>query len=97
MLRQLIPLFAMMFIFSASANTPSNEEIYQMMMELKQEIAELKAENKKLKESVEVVEESVDEVVIATDEAIKEQAKIASRTSFGGYGELHGNWLDDQH
>jgi hypothetical protein len=97
MLRQLTPLFAMMFIFSAGANTPSNEEIYQMMMELKKEIAELKAENKKLKESVEVVEESVDEVVIATDEAIKEQAKIASRTSFGGYGELHGNWLDDQH
>ena len=97
MLKQLSPLFALMFIFSASANTPSNEEIYQMMMELKKEIAELKAENKKLKESVEVVEESVDEVVIATDEAIKEQAKIASRTSFGGYGELHGNWLDDQH
>jgi hypothetical protein len=97
MLRQLTPLLAMLFIFSAGANTPSNEEIYQMMMELKKEIAELKAENKKLKESVEVVEESVDEVVIATDEAIKEQAKIASRTSFGGYGELHGNWLDDQH
>ncbi len=53
--------------------------------------------SRQLKESVEVVEESVDEVVIATDEAIKEQAKIASRTSFGGYGELHGNWLDDQH
>ena len=52
MLRQLTPLFAMMFIFSAGANTPSNEEIYQMMMELKKEIAELKAENKKLKELI---------------------------------------------
>jgi len=84
------------FASSAFAETPSNEEIYQMMLELKKEIATLKAENKKLKESVEVVEESVDEVVVATDEAIKEQAKIASRTTFGGYGELHGNWLDDQ-
>lgn len=96
MLRQLTPLFAMLFIFSASANTPTNEEIYQMMMELKKEIAELKAENKKLKESVEVVEESVDDVVIATDEAIKAQEKKASKYSWGGYGELHGNWLDDQ-
>ena len=44
------------FALSAFAETPSNEEIYQMMLELKKEIATLKAENKILKESVEVVE-----------------------------------------
>ena len=31
---------------SAMANTPTNEEIYQMMQEMKEEMAKLKAENK---------------------------------------------------
>ena len=86
-LKKSTPLFLLLagFALNTHANAPTNEEIYQRMLELKKEIASLRAENQKLKESVEVVEESVDEVVIATDEAIKEQAKIASRTTFGGY------------
>ncbi len=69
--------------------TPSNEEIMQMVLELKKEIAELKKENKALKGDVE-------NVVVATDEAMKSQIKLINKSSFGGYAELHGNWLEDQ-
>ena len=37
---------------SAMANIPTNEEIYQMMQEMKEEMAKLKAENKELKSDV---------------------------------------------
>ena len=33
---------------SAMANTPTNEEIYQMMKEMKEEMAELKKENESI-------------------------------------------------
>ena len=78
------------------ANEPTNAEIYQMMLDLKKEIADLKQENEKLKGSVDDVQGSVDDVVIATDEAIKAQEARSDKYSWGGYGELHGNWLDDQ-
>ncbi len=81
-------LALLMFIFSAQA-APTNEEIMQMMLELKKEIAELKKENKTLKGEVE-------DVAIATDEAIKSKIVLTNKSTFGGYGEIHGNWLDDQ-
>jgi hypothetical protein len=76
---------------SAMANTPTNEEIYQMMKEMKEEMAELKKENESLKGEVEDVAGSVDDVATATDEAIKAQVKLSNKTTIGGYGELHYN------
>jgi hypothetical protein len=76
---------------SAMANTPTNEEIYQMMQEMKEEMAELKKENESLKGEVEDVAGSVDDVATATDEAIKAQVKLSNKTTIGGYGELHYN------
>ena len=81
---------------SAMANTPSNEEIYQMMKEMKEEMAELKKENESLKGEVEDVAGSVEDVATATDEAIKAQVKLSNKTTIGGYGELHYNTLRDQ-
>jgi len=81
---------------SAMANTPSNEEIMQMMKEMKEEIADLKKENESLKGEVEDVAGSVDAVADATDEAIKAQVKLSNKTTIGGYGELHYNNLRDQ-
>jgi len=81
---------------SAMANTPTNEEIYQMMKEMKEEMAELKKENENLKGEVEDVAGSVDAVADATDEAIKAQVKLSNKTTVGGYGELHYNTLRDQ-
>ena len=78
---------------SAMANTPTNEEIYQMMKEMKEEMAELRKENKSLKGEVEDVAGSVEDVATATDEAIKAQVKLSNKTTIGGYGELHYNNL----
>ena len=47
------------FSVSAMANTPTNEEIMQMMKEMKEEIAELRKENESLKGEVEDVAGSV--------------------------------------
>ena len=88
---------------SAMANTPTNEEIYQMMKEMKEELAKLKAENELLRGDVkEVAAENkslrgeVEDVAVATDEAIKAQVKLSNKTTIGGYGELHYNNLRDQ-
>ena len=84
----IITAFAVLVSLTAQS-APTNEQIMEMMMDLKQEIAELKKENQKLKGDVE-------EVVEVTDEAIKSQMKLSNKSTFGGYGELHGNWLEDQ-
>ncbi len=88
---------------SVMANTPTNEEIYQMMLEMKVEMAKLKAENKELKSDVkEVASENEDlkgeigDVADATDEAIKAQVKLFKKTTIGGYGEIHYNNLRDR-
>ncbi len=71
-----------------SQAAPSNQEIFDMMQDMKSEIKNLKKENSKLKGTVE-------EVAVATDEAIKAQVNLFNKTSLGGYGELHYNGLDD--
>jgi len=76
--------------FSANAiAAPSNAEIFDMMQEMKKELKNLKAENNELKGTVE-------EVAVSTDEAIKAQIKLANKSSWGGYGELHYNNLEGQ-
>lgn len=80
---------SLLTIFNSAQAAPTNEEIMEMMHELKKELAELRKENQKLKGEVE-------EVSIATDEAIKSKILLTNKSTFGGYGEMHGNWLDDQ-
>ena len=48
----IITAFAVLVSLTAQS-APTNEEIMEMMMDLKQEIAELKKENQKLKGDVE--------------------------------------------
>jgi len=74
--------------FSANAiAAPSNAEIFDMMQDMKKELKNLKAENNALKGTVE-------EVAVSTDEAIKAQIKLANKSTWGGYGELHYNNLE---
>ena len=82
-------LIASMLSASITSNAaPSNQEIMDMMLELKNEVKQLKSENKALKGEVE-------DVAVATDEAIKAQVKLSGKTTLGGYGELHANYIDD--
>ena len=87
--KKLIALAAILSTSMAATAAPSNQEIMDMMLELKQEIKQLKNENASLRGEVEGV-------YVATDEAIKAQAKQATKTTIGGYGELHYNTLEDQ-
>jgi cell division protein FtsB len=95
---------------SAQAAAPSNEEIWAMLQEMKQQLNEvqqqnqtLKAQNAELKQQVAVTEEKAQQaseaaeaVAQASEEAVKSISRQASKTSIGGYGELHYNNLEDQ-
>jgi hypothetical protein len=72
---------------SSALAAPSNAEIFDMMQEMKKELKNLKAENNALKGTVE-------DVAISTDEAIKAQIKLANKSTWGGYGEVHYNNLE---
>ena len=87
--RKLITAAALVAFAGAATAAPSNDEIMQMMLDLKKEIADLKKENTELKGDVE-------DVYVATEEAVKAQVKLTNKYSWGGYGELHHNRLEDQ-
>jgi phosphate-selective porin len=95
---------------ATQAAAPSNEEIWQLLQEMKQELnsvkqqnEDLKAQNVELKQQVEATEvkaqeatEAAEAVAVASEEAIKTAAAKDSKTSIGGYGELHYNNLENQ-
>jgi phosphate-selective porin len=94
----------------ANAETPSNEEIWQLLQEMKQELSEvkqqnqqLKTQNQNLKQQVEATDAKAQEasdaaeaVAVASEEAIKTATARNNQTSIGGYGELHYNNLENQ-
>jgi len=95
---------------AVQAATPTNEEIWALLQDMKgqmdqvqQQNQELKAENDKLKSKVEATEqvareanETAEAVAVATEEAAISAQVLADRTTIGGYGELHYNNLEDQ-
>jgi phosphate-selective porin len=95
---------------ATQAAAPSNEEIWALLQEMKQELssvkqqnADLKAQNEALQDKVEATEakaqeatEAAEAVAVASEEAMKTAAAQDSKTSIGGYGELHYNNLDNQ-
>ncbi|MCX4187422.1 porin [Methylophaga sp. OBS4] len=108
--RTLLATTLMTAMAAAQAASPSNEEIWQMLQEMKQQLnevkeqnQELKAENQNLKQKVEETEvtareasEAAEAMAVATEEAVKAVASKDSKTSIGGYGELHYNNLENQ-
>ena len=88
-LKGLVALAIAGSLSSAAVAAPTNAEIFDMMQEMKQELKNLKAENNELKGTVQ-------EVAVSTDEAIKAQIKLANKSHWGGYGELHYNNLEGQ-
>jgi hypothetical protein len=93
---------------AVQAATPTNEEIWALLQEMKGQMAEvqqqnqdLKAENAELKNKVEATEqvaleasEAAEAVAVATEEAVQTAKLISDKTTIGGYGELHYNNLD---
>jgi hypothetical protein len=75
----------------------------QELSSVKQQNADLKAQNEALQDKVEATEakaqeatEAAEAVAVASEEAMKTAAAQDSKTSIGGYGELHYNNLDNQ-
>jgi len=108
--RTLLAATLMSAMSATQAATPSNEEIWQLLQEMKQELnsvkqqnEDLKAQNVELKQQVQATEakaqeatEAAEAVAVASEEAIKTAAAKDSKTSVGGYGELHYNNLENQ-
>lgn len=105
-----LALSLMAAVTATQAATPSNEEIWQLLQQMQQQLADvqqqnkqLKTENETLKDKVEATEqtaleasETAEAVAQATEEAVKSVSASASKTTIGGYGELHYNNLEDQ-
>ena len=100
---------SLMVAASAShAAAPTNEEIWALLQQVQQQLSDvqqqnqqLKAENQTLKVKVDETEqtansahETAEAVAEATESAVKSAS--VSKTSIGGYGEMHYNSLDDQ-
>lgn len=108
--RTMLATTLMAAMSATQAATPTNEEIWQLLQEMKQELTSvkqqneaLKAQNEDLKDQVQATEakaqeasEAAEAVAVASEEAIKSAAAKDSKTSIGGYGELHYNNLENQ-
>lgn len=108
--RTLLATTLMAAVSATQAAAPTNEEIWQLLQEMKQELGAvkqqnqaLKTQNQDLKQQVEATEakaqeasEAAEAVAVASEEAIKTAAAKSSKTSVGGYGELHYNNLENQ-
>jgi regulator of replication initiation timing len=109
-LKKTVLALSLFSAMSVQAATPSNEEIWQKLLELQQQMADvqsqnilLETENKQLRNKVEATEqlaietsEATEAIVIATEEAVKTATLKSNKTTIGGYGELHYNNLEDQ-
>ena len=108
--KTIVALSLMAAVSGVQAATPTNEEMWALLQELQQQMSavqeqnqQLKAENASLKEKVDETQqlaveanESVEAVAVASEEAIMSANLSASKTTIGGYGELHYNNLSDQ-
>jgi phosphate-selective porin len=93
---------------SLAAATPTNDEIWTLLQQVQQQLSEVKQQNQQLTVENETLKVKVDQtehtanaaqeaaeaVAEATESAINSVS--ASKTTIGGYGELHYNSLDDK-
>jgi hypothetical protein len=88
-------IFSLACTGMASAAAPTAEEMWEIIQQQQRTIEALQQSlsntDKKVAETVETVEATAD----AVDEVVIQRAPV-SRTSLGGYGELHYNNLSDQ-
>jgi regulator of replication initiation timing len=108
--RIILAVSMLVAVSTTLAAVPSNEEIWQKLLEMQEQMTavqeqnqQLKAENEALKDKVETTEqvakeasETAEAVAVASEEAAEMAISKANKTTIGGYGELHYNNLDDQ-
>ncbi|MEH6357675.1 MAG: porin [Pseudomonadales bacterium] len=79
-----------LYASAASAATPTIEEMWEIIQQQQAEISRLKGDQKVTDAKVEATAEAIDSSNLAS------VAEWVNDTSFGGYGEMHYNNLDDQ-
>lgn len=79
-----------LYASAASAATPSTDEMWKIIQQQQAEISRLKGDQQTTNAKVEATADAVE------NGPINNVAKWVNDTSFGGYGELHYNNLDDQ-
>jgi phosphate-selective porin O/P len=97
-------------VTTTQAGTPSNEEIWKLLQQVQEDLTDVKKQNKqlesennKLKRKAESTEqtareasETAEAVAVATEDIVKNVGLSSSKTTIGGYGELHYNNLEDK-
>jgi len=86
----LVLALAGLYASSASAATPSVEEMWEIIQQQQAEISRLKGAQEETDAKVEATVDAVENSSIAS------VAEWVNKTSFGGYGEMHYNNLDNQ-
>jgi hypothetical protein len=103
-----LALSLMAAISTTQAATPTNDEMWTLLQQVQQQLSEVKQQNQQLTVENETLKVKVDQtehtanaaqeaaeaVAEATESAINSVS--ASKTTIGGYGELHYNSLDDK-
>jgi len=79
-----------LYASSASAATPTVEEMWQMIQQQQAEISRLKGDQKATDAKVEATAETIENSSIAS------VAEWVNKTTVGGYGEMHINQLEGQ-
>lgn len=81
---------------ASHAATPTSEELYELIKQQQAQIEALKAKLEQTDKKVAVTEQDLGAKIEATAEAVEQSVAsgTASKTSIGGYGELHLNRLN---
>ncbi|PCJ30532.1 MAG: porin [Gammaproteobacteria bacterium] len=99
--KTILALSVMVATSAAQAAAPSNEEMWEMLQNMQQQMAEIKQQNNQLKVENDSLKDQVEDTNQAIEAVVEsaEQTAVASvsKTTIGGYGELHYNNLEDQH
>jgi phosphate-selective porin len=103
-----LALSLMAAISTTQAATPTNDEMWTLLQQVQQQLSEVKQQNQQLtvenetlkvkvdqtEHTAKAAQEAAEAVAEATESAINSVS--ASKTTIGGYGELHYNSLDDK-
>lgn len=89
---------------NANSQTPSNEEMWQLIQQQQEQIKQqqqeldaLKSDASQRDEKIDVTEQRLDQTADAVDQVVSSgEGSWANRTSVGGYAELHYNNWDNK-
>ncbi|MGI9293092.1 MAG: hypothetical protein ACR2PS_03845 [Pseudomonadales bacterium] len=90
-------IFSIAPAFAVQGDTPSVEQMWEIIQQQAKEIEKLKAAATQRDQRIQVTDLKVEATADAVEQRVNDTAHTGERqTSIGGYGELHYNNLDDE-